>query len=177
MVYNVVESGVKWGKVGRKAPLLAQNESQVGRVIEQMFLGEFSNTIDNKGRLTIPSRFRPDVATGVVVTRGLDGCLVVYTNAEWELLAARVNALPITDRRARDFRRFVFGSAAEAMPDRQGRVLIPAFLREYAGIDGEVAIVGMNTYIEIWNPETWQAMRQGVEDDDANAERWAELGI
>jgi MraZ protein len=142
-----------------------------------MFLGEFSHTIDDKGRLTIPSRFRPDVATGVVVTRGLDGCLAVYPNAEWESLAAKVNALPITDRHAREFRRFVFGSATEAMPDRQGRVLIPAFLREYAGIEGEVAIVGMNTYIEIWNPETWQAMRQGVEDDDANAERWAELGI
>jgi MraZ protein len=142
-----------------------------------MFLGEFSHTIDDKGRVTIPARFRPDLATGLVVTRGLDGCLVLYANAEWELLAEQVDALPITDRRARDFRRFVFGSAVEAVPDRQGRVLVPTYLRQYAGIDGEVTIVGMNTYIEIWNPETWQAMRQGVENDETNAERWAELGI
>jgi MraZ protein len=142
-----------------------------------MFLGEFNHTVDDKGRVTIPARFRPELATGVVVTRGLDGCLALYPMVEWESLAERVNALPITDRRARDFRRFVFGSAAESMPDRQGRVLIPAYLRQYAGIEGEVTVVGMNTYIEIWNPETWQAVRQGVENDEANAEQWAELGI
>jgi MraZ protein len=142
-----------------------------------MFLGEFNHTLDDKGRVTVPARFRPDLAAGAILTRGLDGCLVLYPNAHWETLAERVNALPITDRRARDFRRFVFGSATEALPDRQGRVLVPGYLREYAGIDGDVTIVGMNTYIEIWNPETWQAMRQGVEKDEANAERWAELGI
>jgi len=142
-----------------------------------MFLGEFNHNIDDKGRMTIPSRFRPELATGLVVTRWLDRCLAIYPTAEWDKLAQNVNALPITDRRARDFRRFVFGSAAEAEQDRQGRVLIPAFLREYAGIDGEVTVVGMNTYIEIWNPEAWQTTRQNVEDDEANAERWAELGI
>ncbi len=149
----------------------------MGQGVEHMFLGEFKHVIDDKGRLTIPARFRPDLARGVVVTRGLDGCLVLYPTTEWESLAERVNALPITDRHARDFRRFVFGSAAEAAPDRQGRVLVPTFLREYAGINGQVAIVGMNTYVEIWNSETWQTMRQAVEDDDANTERWAELGI
>lgn len=142
-----------------------------------MFLGEYNHTIDDKGRVIIPARFRPDLATGLVVTRGLDGCLALYSNAAWEALAEQVNALPITDRRARDFRRFVFGSATEATLDRQGRALIPAYLREYAGIDSEVTVVGMNTYIEIWNPKTWQAMRQEVENDEANAERWAALGI
>ena len=142
-----------------------------------MFLGEFNHTVDEKGRMTIPARFRPDLAQGVVVTRGLDGCLALYPNAEWEKLAQKVDALPLTDRRARDFRRFMFGSASEAVPDRQGRVLIPAYLREYGAVDGEVTVVGMNTYIEIWNPETWQTMRQGVETDDDNVERWVELGI
>jgi MraZ protein len=142
-----------------------------------MFLGEFNHTVDDKGRMIIPARFRPDLAQGLVVTRGLDGCLALYPNAEWEELAQKVNALPLTDRRARDFRRFMFGSASEAVPDRQGRVLIPAYLWEYASVDGEVTVVGMNTYIEIWNPETWQTMRQGVETDDENVERWAELGI
>jgi len=142
-----------------------------------MFLGEFNHTIDEKGRVTIPSRFRPELARGVVLTRGLDGCLALYPNAEWETLAQQLKALPLTNRRARDFRRFMFGSATEAVPDRQGRVLIPAYLRQYAAIDGEVTVVGMNTYIEIWNSETWQAMRQAVEKDEDNLERWAELGI
>jgi MraZ protein len=92
-------------------------------------------------------------------------------------LVQKLNDLPITDRRARYFRRFVFGSAIEAVPDRQGRVLIPNYLREYASIDNDVTVVGMNTYIEIWKPETWHTMRQGVEDAEDNAERWAELGI
>jgi MraZ protein len=142
-----------------------------------MFLGEYNHTLDDKGRVTIPARFRAEMATGVVVTRGLDGCLALYPNDEWASLAERVNALPITDRRARDFRRFVFGSAADGVPDRQGRITIPAYLRQYAGIDSEVMIVGMNTYIEIWNPETWEAIRQAVEGDEANADNWAELGI
>ena len=142
-----------------------------------MFLGEFTHMVDDKGRVTIPARFRFDLEKGVVVTRGLDGCLTLYPTAEWEALAQKVNALPMTDRHARDFRRFVFGSASEAFPDRQGRVLIPAYLRKYASIDGDVAVVGMNTYIEIWNPITWQAMRQTVENDEDNTDRWVTLGI
>lgn len=142
-----------------------------------MFVGEFIHALDDKGRVTIPARFRPDLATGAVVTRGLDGCLALYSNPAWEALAQKVNALPVTDRRARDFRRFVFGSATEVVPDRQGRILIPAYLRRYAAIDGEVTVVGNYTYIEIWNPETWRATRQDVEDDEVNTERWAELGI
>jgi MraZ protein len=142
-----------------------------------MFFGEYSHSIDDKGRVTIPARFRPALAQGGFVTRGLDGCLALYPNEEWDALAEKVNALPTTDRHVRDFRRFIFGSATEAAPDRQGRVLIPAYLRQYAHIDGEVTVVGMNTYIEIWHPETWQMMRQSVENSEENAERWAELGI
>ena len=102
---------------------------------------------------------------------------MLYPDTEWDALANKVDALPTTDRRARDFRRFIFGSASETAPDRQGRVLIPAYLRDYAGVGGEVTVVGMNTYIEIWNPETWQEMRRGVENDEDNVERWAALGI
>jgi MraZ protein len=142
-----------------------------------MFIGEFNHTVDDKGRVTIPARFRPLLAQGGFVTRGLDGCLALYPNEEWEVMAEKVNALPTTRRHARDFRRFIFGSASEAAPDRQGRILIPAYLRQYARIEGEVTVVGNNTYVEIWNPETWQMMRQGVESDEGNAERWAELGI
>lgn len=142
-----------------------------------MFFGEFNHTVDEKGRITIPVRFRPHLAQGGYVTRGLDRCLALYPNGEWEALAEKVNALPTTDRRVRDFRRFIFGSASETAPDRQGRILIPAYLRQYADIDSEVTVVGNNTYVEIWNPETWETMRQGVENDEVNVERWAVLGI
>jgi MraZ protein len=170
-------NGEKWVEVGQGDPIWLETGSQWVKALEQMFLGEFNHTVDDKARVTIPARFRPHLAKGIVITRGLDGCLALYPRGEWEALAQRVNALPITDRRARDFRRFVFGSAAESAPDRQGRVLIPAYLRQYAGIDGEVTVVGMNTYIEIWSSETWQAVRQDVENDRDNVERWAELGI
>jgi MraZ protein len=170
----VVESGPKWVK---STLYWSKTRRWWVKALEQMFLGEFDHTVDDKGRLTIPARFRPDLAQGLIVTRWLDGCLALYPSAEWGALVAKVDTLPITNRGARDFRRFVFGSATESAPDRQGRVLIPAYLREYASIGGEVTVVGMNTYIEVWNPETWQAVRQNVEDDEVNAERWAELGI
>jgi MraZ protein len=92
-------------------------------------------------------------------------------------LTEKVKTLPMTDRRARDFRRFFYGSATESMPDGQGRMLIPSYLREYASIGSEATVVGMDTYIEIWHPEAWQAMRQGVEIGEQSAEHWAELGI
>jgi MraZ protein len=96
---------------------------------------------------------------------------------EWERLAEQVSALPITDRRARAFRRLVFASASDATLDKHGRVLIPPRLREYAGLDGEVVITGLNTYIELWNPDSWSEERERVEGDDATMEEWAALGI
>jgi MraZ protein len=142
-----------------------------------MFLGEFVHTTDDGGRLTIPARFRADLEVGLVVTRGLDRCLAIYPMKEWERLAEQVSALPITDRRARAFRRLVFANASDATLDKHGRVLIPPRLREYAGLDGEVVITGLNTYIELWNPDSWSEERERVEGDDVTMEEWAALGI
>jgi len=142
-----------------------------------MFLGEFIHAIDEKGRLTIPAKFRADLAAGLVVTRGIDRCLAIYPLEEWNRLAERVSALPLTDRRARAFRRLVFASAADAVPDRQGRLLIPPRLREYADLDSEVIVTGLNTYIEVWNTGGWAQERERVEGDDVDAEEWAALGI
>jgi len=142
-----------------------------------MFLGEFIHAIDEKGRLTIPAKFRADLAAGLVVTRGIDRCLAIYPLEEWNRLAERVSALPLTDRRARAFRRLVFANAADAVPDRQGRVLIPPRLREYADLDSEVIVTGLNTYIEVWNTGNWVQERERVEGDDVDAEEWAALGI
>lgn len=142
-----------------------------------MFLGEFVHAIDEKGRLTIPAKFRADLASGLVVTRGIDRCLAIYPLEEWERLAGRVSALPMTDRRARAFRRLVFASASDAVPDKQGRMLIPPRLREYASLDGEAVVTGLDTYIEVWNPDAWASERERVEGDDANVEEWSVLGI
>jgi MraZ protein len=142
-----------------------------------MFLGEFVHTIDEKGRLTIPAKFRADLASGLVVTRGIDRCLAIYPLEEWERLAGRVSALPMTDRRARAFRRLVFANASDAVPDKQGRMLIPPRLREYASLDGEVVVTGLDTYIEVWNLDAWAGERERVEGDGADVEEWAVLGI
>ncbi len=142
-----------------------------------MFLGEYIHILDSKGRLTIPAKFRADLDGGLVITRGIDRCLAIFPMPEWERLAEQVNALPMTDQRARAFRRLVFANASDVTPDKQGRVLIPPRLREYADLDGKVVVAGLSSYIEVWNPETWQDVCEGVEGDDVDIEGWAVLGI
>ncbi len=141
-----------------------------------MFLGEFTHTIDNKGRLTIPAKFRGLLAAGLVVTRGLDQNLMLYPLDEWEKLAQSISERPLSDKDMRDFRRRVFSGAADLTPDRQGRILLPQYLRDFAGIDSEVVINGMFNYLEIWSSEAWQTVRESIEDDSAAA-RWEDLGI
>ncbi|HHN94254.1 MAG TPA: transcriptional regulator MraZ [Anaerolineae bacterium] len=144
-----------------------------------MFLGEFVHVLDDKGRLTIPAKFRAGLSDGLVITRGIDRCLVIYPLDEWNRLAAQVSALPLTNRSARAFRRLVFAGAHYATPenDKQGRVLIPSRLREYANLRDEVVIAGLNNYIEIWNPEAWAQEREQIEEDEGTVEGWANLGI
>ena len=139
-----------------------------------MFLGEFRHTIDEKGRLTIPAKFRGLLAAGMVITRGFDRNLVAYSLEGWQTLAERVQSLPITDPSAREFRRRVFAGAVDLIPDRQGRVLLPPYLRDFAGIDAEVVIAGVFSHLEIWNPDTWAAVREASEGDGRH---WENLGI
>lgn len=143
-----------------------------------MFLGEYLHTIDDKGRLTVPAKFRGDLSTGLVVTCSLDRCLAVYPMDAWRTLKDRIAALPMTDRAARDFRRLIYANASDTVPDGQGRINIPLPLREYAGLDGQSVVVGCDSYIEVWSPEAWDEVRSRVaENSDENAERWASLGI
>jgi len=142
-----------------------------------MFLGEFSHTIDDKGRLTLPSKFRALLAGGLVVTRGIDKCLFVFPLNEWQTLAGKVSNLPLVDPQAREFRRLLFSGASDDVPDKQGRVLIPQYLREYASLDGEVVVAGLNTHVEIWSPAAWTEARKGFESGTLDAEHWAKLGI
>ena len=143
-----------------------------------MFFGEFEHSIDDKGRLTIPARFRDDLEGGVVVTRGLDGCLWAYPRYEWEKLAEKIATMPSTNAAARGFARFMFSSAFDSIPDRQGRVLIPQKLRDYAGITNETAVIGVMNRVEIWNPAKWSETFSKVEEDpDAIVAQLEELGI
>ena len=145
-------------------------------IVEHMFLGEYAHTIDEKGRLTLPAKYRADLAPGVVVTRGLDRCLFIFPMDEWKKLSEKVSALPLTDVQAREFRRLLFSGANDVELDKQGRVLLPQYLREYAGLNGNVVVAGLNTHMEIWASETWNAIRANIDSAD-NVAQWAQLGI
>lgn len=144
-----------------------------------MFLGgEFQHTIDDKGRLAIPARFRPFLVDGLVVTRGLERCLYVWTLDQWRDVAQKLGKLPLMQADARRIARHFFSGAVETKQDKLGRIVIPQFLREYAGLGSEVAVVGMNTRIEIWSKENWDSECSIAEDKIAEfAEHLADLGI
>lgn len=141
-----------------------------------MFLGRFSHNLDSKGRLAIPAKFRGSLAVGLVVTRGIDRCLTVYPLVAWQRLTERIEALSVSDPDARMFRRMVFAEAADEEPDAQGRIVLPPELRRYAGIEREAIVVGVNSYIEVWEPARWEALNAATEDEGVNiAQRLANL--
>jgi MraZ protein len=141
--------------------------------------GEFRHALDDRGRVAVPIRFRPRLAQGATLARWLDGCLAVFPAETWDDLAARLQALPTTNAAARQFGRFMSSGALEVGLDRQGRLLVPGYLREYAGLDlGEVVVVGALNRLEIWSPTRWQPYRSQIEDSpEALAEHLADLGI
>lgn len=141
-----------------------------------MFMGEYNHTIDAKGRLIVPSKFREILGDAFVVTKGLDGCLFVYDNEEWKLFEEKLRSLPITNKEARQFVRFFLAGATEAEVDKQGRILIPNVLREFAELIKDVVLVGVGSRIEIWGKERFE--NEAVfEDMDEIAEHMAQLGL
>lgn len=144
-----------------------------------MFLGEFEHSIDDKGRLTIPAKFRDELESGIIVTRGFDGCLWAYPRAEWERITDKIREeIPSTTPAGRNFARFFFSNAFDSIPDRQGRVLIPQNLRTYADILNETIIIGVMNRVEIWNPQRWAEVFSKVEEDpETIANQLHELGI
>ncbi len=141
-----------------------------------MFMGEYNHTIDAKGRLIIPSKFRDALGDTFVVTKGLDGCLFVYDNDEWTVFEEKLKSLPITNKEARQFARFFLAGAAEVEVDKQGRILVPNVLREFAQISKDVVLIGVASRIEIWSKERFDGMA-AYEDMDEIAEHMAELGL
>ena len=137
-----------------------------------MFLGEYEHTLDDKNRLTLPAKFRDAFAGGVVVTRGMDGCLAVYTQDAWDrFVSVRLEELDPFSREARWMSRFLFAGAAETEPDKQGRVMLPPALITHAKLTREVVVAGVRDHVEIWDRATW---RTHLEDVEGSAELVAE---
>ena len=120
-----------------------------------MFTGEYQHTIDEKGRLIMPAKFRDVLGDTFIITKGLDSCLFVYPQEEWKILEDKLKKLPFTNKDARAFARFFFSGAAECETDKQGRVLISGNLREYSRLNKDVVVIGVGTRIEIWSREVW----------------------
>ncbi|MCD8083212.1 MAG: division/cell wall cluster transcriptional repressor MraZ [Clostridiales bacterium] len=141
-----------------------------------MFMGEYNHTVDAKGRLIVPSKFREQLGDEFVVTKGLDGCLFVYENSEWKALEEKLHTLPLTNANARKFSRFFLAGATTCEVDRQGRILLPAVLREFAKIDKEAVLVGVGSRIEIWSRDLWNESNT-YDDMEEIAENMEGLGI
>ena len=143
-----------------------------------MFIGEHQHSLDEKGRIIIPSKFRADLGLEFVMTKGLDNCLFIYPKSEWSILEEKLKTLPLTNKDARAFVRFFFSGASESTLDKQGRVLIPANLREHSKLDKDAVIIGVSTRLEIWSKDQWDNYTD--EDNlsyESIAESMAELGI
>lgn len=141
-----------------------------------MFLGEYSHTIDDKGRLTIPAKYRGELAAGLVVTRGFDENLIIFALDGWKELSERIMSQPLGTDEIRNLRRRLFAGATDVTSDKQGRIVLPSYLREFAGIEGEVVIAGMFDYVEVWSADAWLNIRQRIENNN-DARRWDAIGI
>lgn len=140
-----------------------------------MFMGEYNHTIDVKGRLIVPTKFREQLGEAFVITKGNDGCLAIYTNEAWETFLKKIQTLPANNH-IRTYVRNIVGSSLEVATDKQGRILVPGNLREHAGLDKDVVLVGVIDKIEVWDKERWGA-QTNISNMDDIAEEMAELGL
>lgn len=157
------ESGATWRQE-------RQQEKEMG------FIGEYNHTVDAKGRVIVPSKFRDKLGDEFVVTKGLDDCLYVYENSEWEQFAEKLSNLSIANPGSRKLTRFFLAGATTCEVDKQGRILLPAVLREFAGIGKDAVLIGNGKHIEIWDKEKW-ADYSNYDDVDEIAAKLEGLGI
>jgi MraZ protein len=143
-----------------------------------MFIGEYSATIDDKGRISIPAKFRTQLKQKVVVTRGLDNSLFLYTLDEWKKLAEKLASLPISTANTRAFSRLMLAGAMDCEIDKQGRIILPAYLKEFAKIKKKLTFAGLYNRVEIWSEEAWEKYKQATEKESNNiAEALGDLGV
>ena len=144
-----------------------------------MLIGEYKHTLDTKKRLSLPSKWRKELGTKLVLTRGLDSCLFIYPLKEWERISAKVAELPLGQADTRSFNRFFLSGAVEVEVDKNGRILVPDFLKEFADLkEGTVILTGIHNRVEIWTEKMWNAYKQRIEQQaDALAEKLGDLGV
>ncbi len=143
-----------------------------------MLIGEFRHTIDEKKRISVPANFRKEIGKKIVITRGLDSCLFLYTMDGWKKVMGELDKLPMTQGGARSFNRFIFGGAFEAEIDGMGRILIPDHLKNFADLKSKVVFVGLNDRVEIWDEKKWKDHIEKVEKQaDVLAENLSEIGV
>ena len=146
--------------------------------LKNMLLGEFKHNLDIKGRMAIPAKFRDKLEAGAIITRGIDNCLFVFANNEWEILAKKLVALPLAQANSRAFARLMLAGATDVELDNQGRILIPDYLRKYAGLSKSVVVAGLYNRIEVWDEAAWTTYKVKTESSSEEiAEQLGELGI
>lgn len=143
-----------------------------------MFIGEYTHTIDEKGRMAIPSKMRRELGSGAVVTRGIDKCLWVFPKNEWQELASKLASLPLSDANSRAFSRLMLAGAMEVEFDSQGRALVPGYLRTYAGLNKNAVIAGLYTRLEIWDKNVWEEYKLKIEKQtETITKHMTDLGV
>ena len=143
-----------------------------------MFIGEYTHNLDDKGRLMIPKKFQHDLSSGTVVTRGLDQCLFLYTTEEWSMLAQKLASLSFGQANTRAFARLMLAGAMDGSLDKQGRLILPEYLRNYAGIKKNVVVAGLYNRLELWDADAWKAYTARTEaESSAIAEQMGVLGV
>jgi MraZ protein len=143
-----------------------------------MLIGEYHHNLDSKGRLSVPIKFRAELGSSAIVTKGLDGCLFLYPKAEWEMMAQKLANLPVSSSSARAFSRLMLSGAMELDIDKLGRALLPGYLRDYADLRGEAVLSGVFNRVEIWDKQAWgEYSKQAEASSTENAEKLAEWEI
>lgn len=165
--------GSKWPIVGRRSSGVFIYRPKV----ELMFLGEFNHSIDDKGRITIPAVYRQLLEEGAYITLGFDNNLMVLRNATFENLSRRLNKMNLTDPNVRELRRLLFSNAQKFTPDASGRILIPPFLREYMGLNGEIVLIGGGSYFELWSQNSWKEQSEQLKNAQKDGRYFSDLEL
>jgi MraZ protein len=170
-MYNVGNCGKKW-----RTPVYPAFAT-LKEAVEHMFLGQYQHSLDEKGRLTIPARFRETLEGGAYITQGFDRCLMVMTASYFDQVYQRMNAMNLADPNVRLLRRQILSNAFSVEADKVGRILMPQKLREFIGLDSEAIIAGQGDYFEIWNPTLWDEQVARIQDTETNNQRFSALDL
>lgn len=170
----MVECGDKWVQVER---WVGVQRFAIKDEVEQMFLGQYEHSIDEKGRMTIPARYRELLEGGAFITQGFDQNLIIMTTRAFEQVYQRVNQMNLTNPVTRQLKRLIFSHADKVVFDRAGRILIPSFLRESVGLKDQAMVVGVGGYFEVWSPENWALQDEQLQDAETNNQRFAALDL